>query len=105
MVMSWWRRLTSSGISTRSFGSDIGIIAGYADFGRARTTKSVVWSTSQGGEEHARWVFDYDPETWIDDDAGYRFGAHKFAPGEYVSIHDDAGELHTFQVTSVQPVS
>ena len=47
MVMSWWRRLTSSGISTRSFGSDIGIIAGYADFGRVRTNKSVVWSTSR----------------------------------------------------------
>jgi hypothetical protein len=29
----------------------------------------------------------------------------KFAPGEYVSIHDDAGELHTFQVTFVQPAS
>jgi hypothetical protein len=58
-----------------------------------------------GSAEHARWVFDYDPETWIDDDAGYRFGAHKFAPGEYVSIHGDAGELHTFQVTSVQPAS
>ena len=60
----------------------------------------------QGGTEHARWVFGYDPERgWIDDEVGYRFGAHKFAPGEYVSIHDDAGELHTFQVTSVQPAS
>jgi hypothetical protein len=28
-----------------------------------------------------------------------------FAPGEYVSIHDDSGELHTFQVTSVQPTA
>jgi hypothetical protein len=58
-----------------------------------------------GGAEHARWVFDYDPDAWMDDEAGYRFGAHKFAPGEYVSIHDDAGALHTFQVTSVQPAS
>lgn len=58
-----------------------------------------------GGVEHARWVFDYDPDAWMDDEAGYRFGAHKFAPGEYVSIHDDAGALHTFQVTSVQPAS
>ena len=33
--------------------------------------------------------------------SGYRFGAHAFAPGEYVSIRDDAGELHTFRVLSV----
>jgi hypothetical protein len=58
-----------------------------------------------GGAEHARWVFDYDPEREDDDEAGYRFGAHTFALGEYVSIHDEDGELHTFQVTSVQPVA
>jgi hypothetical protein len=28
------------------------------------------------------------------DEAGYRYGAHKFAPGESVSIH--FGELHAF---------
>jgi hypothetical protein len=55
-----------------------------------------------GGPEHARWVFDYDPERDDDDEAGYRFGAHAFAPGEYVSIRDEEGELHTFQVASVQ---
>ena len=55
------------------------------------------------GAEHARWLFGYHTETWMDDQPGYRFGSHKFTPGEYVSIHDDSGELHTFQVTSVQP--
>src|SRR6188474_3326285 len=35
-----------------------------------------------GGSEHARWVFDYDSATVDDDEAGYRFGAHVFAPGE-----------------------
>jgi hypothetical protein len=29
---------------------------------------------------------------------------HAFAPGEYVSIKDDDGELHTFVVTSVEAV-
>jgi hypothetical protein len=58
-----------------------------------------------GGAEHARWVFDYDPESVEDDEAGFRFGAHKFAPGEYVSIRDDSGELHTFQVASVESAS
>src|SRR5581483_7692462 len=53
-----------------------------------------------GGAEHARWVFDYDPDAEDDDEAGYRFGAHRFAPGEYVSIRGEDGELHTFQVAS-----
>ncbi len=34
-----------------------------------------------GGHEHARWVFDYDRTRTDDDEAGYRFGAHTFAPG------------------------
>lgn len=55
-----------------------------------------------GGAEQARWVFDYDLSTTDDDEAGYRFGAHTFAPGEYVSIRDDDEELHTFQVVSVE---
>lgn len=58
-----------------------------------------------GGSEHARWVFDYDPETLDDDESGYRFGAHKFAPGEYVSIQDTDSGLHTFQVASVESAS
>ena len=55
-----------------------------------------------GGSDHARWVFDYDRETPDDDEAGYRFGAHVFVPGEYVSIQGQDGELHTFQVASVE---
>ena len=55
-----------------------------------------------GGSEHARWVFDYDPRRADDDEAGYRFGAHRFEPGEYVTIRDQ-DETHTFRVASVQP--
>jgi len=55
-----------------------------------------------GGSEHARWVFDYDEAAESDDEAGYRFGSHAFRPGEYVSIRDEDGELHTFQVASVE---
>ncbi len=54
-----------------------------------------------GGSEHARWVFDYDNSAEYDDEAGYRFGAHAFRQGEYVSIRDEAGDMHTFQVVSV----
>jgi hypothetical protein len=56
-----------------------------------------------GGSEHARWVFDYDGAADDDDEAGYRFGSHAFRPGEYVSIRDEDGAMHTFQVVSVEP--
>jgi hypothetical protein len=57
-----------------------------------------------GGSEHARWIFDYDSRRADDDEAGYRFGAHVFAPGEYVTIRDQF-QNHTFQVVSVQMAS
>jgi hypothetical protein len=57
-----------------------------------------------GGAEHARWMFDYGAGGSGDEEGGYRLGAHTFAPGEYVSIRDHGGELHTFKVTSVEPL-
>jgi hypothetical protein len=58
-----------------------------------------------GGKEHARWIFDYDVSRSDDDETGYRFGTHTFAPGDYVSISDENGEVHTFRVASVQPAT
>jgi hypothetical protein len=58
-----------------------------------------------GGAEHARWVFDYDTARSDDDESGYRFGVHAFAPGEYVSIRDDDEELHTFRGVTVEPAT
>jgi hypothetical protein len=55
-----------------------------------------------GGPEHGRWMFDYNPKRTDDDESGYRFGAHVFRPGEYVSIRGEDGEMHTFQVASVE---
>lgn len=52
------------------------------------------------------WAFHYDVFGDEDDDeTGYRFGDHRFAPGEYVSImeHDDV--LRTFRVVTVQPIA
>jgi hypothetical protein len=54
-----------------------------------------------GSSEHARWVFDYDRTRDDDDEAGYRFGAHVFAPGEYVTLRDQ-NDAHTFRVVSVE---
>jgi len=59
----------------------------------------------KGGKEHSRWVFDYDESAEEDDEAGYRFAAHPFVPGEYVSIRDEDGEMHTFQIVSVEPAT
>ncbi len=58
-----------------------------------------------GGAEHARWVFDYDDMAEDDDESGYRFGQHVFRLGEYVSIRGEDGEMHTFQVVSVEPAT
>ncbi len=58
-----------------------------------------------GGPEHGRWVFDYNPKRADDDESGYRFGAHAFKQGEYVSIRGQDGETHTYQVVSVMPAT
>ena len=58
-----------------------------------------------GGKDRGRWVFDYAGLAEVDDEAGYRFDSHAFRPGEYVSIRDEDGEMHTFQVMSVEPVA
>lgn len=50
------------------------------------------------------WAFIYDIDGDEDDEAGYRFGAHAFNVGEYVSVKDEDGDMHTFQVVSVEPV-
>jgi hypothetical protein len=50
------------------------------------------------------WYFDYDPESSSDDEAGYRLGDERFVSGEYVSIADEAGHMHTYRVVSVQPI-
>ena len=56
-----------------------------------------------GGIGGATWAFDYELGTTEEEEEGYRFGAHSFTPGEYVSIRDDEGELRTFKVMVVTP--
>ena len=53
-----------------------------------------------GGEGGATWAFDYELGEG-EEESGFRFGAHPFIPGEYVSIRDEDGDLHTYQVVSV----
>jgi hypothetical protein len=55
--------------------------------------------------EHGRWVFDYNVARDDDDEAGFKFGHHAFVPGEYVSVSDTSGTMHTFVVKSVTLVN
>ena len=57
-----------------------------------------------GGAGGATWLIDYDRSSELDDEAGYRLGSHVLAEGEYVSIRDEDGGLHTFRVVTVEPV-
>ena len=52
------------------------------------------------------WAFHYDIHGDPgDDESGYRFGNHKFAIGEYVSIREHGEDmLRTFRVVRVQPL-
>jgi hypothetical protein len=50
-----------------------------------------------------RWTFDYTDETSRDDEQGFRLKDERFVPGEYISIRENDGVMHTFQVISVRP--
>jgi len=62
-----------------------------------------------GEEEHGKlvhrpggtWAIDYDPKSTADDEPGFRFDKHKFAPGEYVSLKEHDGVMRTFRIVSV----
>jgi hypothetical protein len=48
------------------------------------------------------WAFHYDVHGDTgQDETGYRFNEHRFAPGEYVSIKEQDGTLRTFLVKAV----
>lgn len=79
---------------------------------RTRREECRVWRFWDGEDDefghlvHTRggsWAFHYDIEGDAEaDDAGFRFGEHRFVEGEYVSIREPDGDLHTFQVVAVR---
>lgn len=50
-----------------------------------------------------QWSFDYDNRSAADDEHGFRLKDEVFTPGEYVSIREDDGRMHTFQVIAIRP--
>ncbi len=55
-----------------------------------------------GGAGGGTWAFDYEPGLG-DEDSGFHFEARIFAPGEYVSVRDADGKMHTCRVSTVKP--
>jgi hypothetical protein len=53
-----------------------------------------------GRKPGGSWFFDYE-EGDRDDEPGFRFGDERFVVGEYVSIREQDGKMHTFRVVSV----
>lgn len=51
-----------------------------------------------------RWSFDYDEARSEDDEYAFRLGDETFAVGEYISVREDDGEMHTFVVAQVNEV-
>lgn len=49
-----------------------------------------------------RWIFDYSDQTDRDNETGFHLNSECFVPGEYVSIREDDGKMHTFQIVSVR---
>lgn len=49
------------------------------------------------------WRFDYDDGSQVDDEIGFKWSKERFIPGEYVSIREDDGRFHTYQIISVRP--
>ena len=54
-----------------------------------------------GRKPGGSWFFDYE-EGDRDDEPGYRFGDERFVVGEYVSVREQDGDMHTFRVVSVE---
>jgi hypothetical protein len=48
------------------------------------------------------WYFDYDDSDADDDENAYHLGDERFVIGEYVSIRDEHGHMHTYRVMSVR---
>ena len=68
-------------ISTQHYGGRIAINCRVRRFWQGEDDQIGQVVHKPGGQEHARWVFDYDRNRVDDDEAGYRFGAHVFVAG------------------------
>lgn len=52
----------------------------------------------------SHWKFHYAGEPVDADDPVYKLGSHRLAVGEYISVNEDDGEMHTYRVARVVPL-
>lgn len=50
-----------------------------------------------------QYRFVYGDGDIVEDEVGFRLGTECFVPGEYVSVREDDGHIHTFQIVSCRP--
>jgi hypothetical protein len=50
------------------------------------------------------WYFDYDTDIESDDEDAFRLGSEQFTVGEYISVRDEHGRMHTYRIVSVRPL-
>lgn len=55
-----------------------------------------------GGTNGATWAFDYELGEG-EEETGFRFEAHVFTQGGYVSLRDADGDLRTYRIASLKP--
>jgi len=55
-----------------------------------------------GRKPGGQWFLDYPDGSAVDDEAGFRFGDEHFVQGEYVSVKEDDGRMHTFRIVFVR---
>ena len=87
-------------------GEDDSLVADEWRLNRDRCRVRRFWAgeEARGRLIHKRggtWAIDYDPKTEEDDEPGFRFDKHRFAPGEYVSLKEHDGHMRTFRIVSV----
>lgn len=51
------------------------------------------------------WFIDYDLKTQGDEEPFYRLASHAIEEGNYVSITEQDGAMHTFHIVSVKPLA
>ena len=64
------------------------------------TEKADGWLTHRGNN----WFFHYDEDEEGDDEAAFRFGAHTFREGEYITVEHPGGGPQTYKVTDISAV-
>lgn len=82
-----------------------------AEAWRAHKDKCRVGRFTEDGETRAgrlarkpggQWYIDYEQGSTDDDEAGFRFNEERFVIGEYASIRDEEGKMHTYRIVSVE---